>query len=62
MKYDDEVAGWRRQWAIETAMAINKNAKLKRIMRDAQLLDAYVNGRPLVDVKELNQPITIERK
>lgn len=56
MKYDDEVAGWRRQWAVETSMEINKDAKLKRIMRDAVVLDAYVNGRAPADIKELNPP------
>jgi hypothetical protein len=61
MKYDDEVAGWRRQWAVETSMAINKDAKLRRILRDAAVLDAYVNGRAPVDIKELNQPIEKEK-
>ncbi len=56
MKYEDEVAGWRRQWAVEQSMLINKDAKLKRILRDAVKLDAYVNGRAPVDVKELNPP------
>lgn len=61
MKYEDEVAGWRRQWAVETSMEINKDAKLKRIMRDAVVLDAYVNGRAPADIKELNQPTEKEK-
>jgi hypothetical protein len=61
VKYEDEVAGWRRQWAVETSMAINKGAKLKRIMKDALQLDAYVNGRAPVDIKQLNQPTEKEK-
>lgn len=56
MKYEDEVFGWRRQWAVRMAVRIGgRKGGVARVLEDARKLEAYVNGTPPAELVLINQ-------